>query len=58
MSTGRKCPLFCGHFDLVDIYVSIHVHKNALFDPPGRQQDTPEIAYFPTLDAYFGRVDH
>ena len=28
MFTGRKCPLFMRHFDLVDIYVSIHVHQN------------------------------
>jgi hypothetical protein len=64
MSTGWKCSLFRGHFYLVDIYVSLPTGRQAsmsikkpFFDQPEHPQDTPEIACFPTLDAYFGRVD-
>jgi hypothetical protein len=32
--------------------------KTPFFDLPGRLQDTPKIACFPTLGAYFSRVDH
>jgi len=32
--------------------------KTPFFDPPERPQDTPKIAYFPTLGAYFGRFDY
>jgi len=32
--------------------------KMPFFDLPERPQDTPTIACFPTLGAYFGRGDH